>query len=127
MEQGFLIDTNVVIGYLSNQLPPESALVIGQLPCVISVITRIELIGWYNATPAQLEKIHLFVDQAQIYNLSEEIIQQTIALRQQYKIKLPDAIIAATAMVHNHALLTRNAEDFKNITNLNFENPWVIS
>jgi predicted nucleic acid-binding protein len=125
MGQEFLIDTNVIIGYLSNQLPSASAIKIDQLPGVISIITRIELIGWYNATPAQLEKIHLFVDNAQVYNLNEEIVLQTIALRQRYKIKLPDAIIAATAMVHDHILLTRNVEDFKNINSLKFENPWI--
>jgi predicted nucleic acid-binding protein len=124
MGQGFLIDTNVVIGYLSNQLPPVSASAIDQLPGIISVITRIELLGWYNATPAQLAKLQPFVDNAQIYILSEEIIVQTIALRQQYKIKLPDAVVAATAIVHNHILLTRNVDDFKIIANLSLENPW---
>lgn len=125
MGQGFLIDTNVVIGYLSNQLPPSSASAIDKLPGIISVITRIELLGWYNATLIQWSKLQPFVDNAQIYNLSEEIIQQTIALRQQYKIKLPDAVVAATAIVHNHILLIRNTDDFKSITNLSLENPWL--
>jgi predicted nucleic acid-binding protein len=125
MGQGFLIDTNVAIDYLSNQLPPASSSTIDRLHGVISVITRIELLGWYNATPAQLAKLQPFIDNALIYNLSEEIIMQTIALRQQYKIKLPDAVVAATAMVHNHILFTRNTDDFKSITNLSLENPWL--
>jgi len=125
MGKGFLIDTNVIIGHLSNQLPPNAASAIDELPGIISVITRIELLGWYNATPAQLLKLKPFVDNAIVINLSEEIIEQTIALRQQYKMKLPDAVVAATAIVHNYILLTRNTADFKNIIGLRFENPWL--
>jgi predicted nucleic acid-binding protein len=125
MGKGFLMDTNVVIGYLSNQLPLTGAAAIDQLPGVISVITRIELLGWYKASVEKLAKLKPFIDNAQIYNLSEDVIQQTIVLRQQYKIKLPDAVVAATAMVYNQTLITRNTIDFKNITGLDFENPWL--
>ncbi|HEX3385391.1 MAG TPA: type II toxin-antitoxin system VapC family toxin [Mucilaginibacter sp.] len=119
------MDTNVVIGYLSNLLPSAKASLIDKLPATISVITRIELIGWYNATPSQLNKLKPFVSNAQIYSLNEEVILQTIDLRQLHKIKLPDAIIAATAMIYGHTLLTRNTDDFKNISDLRLENPWV--
>jgi predicted nucleic acid-binding protein len=125
MGQGFLMDTNVVIGYLSNQLPSAGATVIDKLPGVISIITKIELLGWYNASPAQLEKLQPFINNAQIYNLGEDVVQQTIAIRQRYKIKLPDAVVAATAMVHGHKLITRNSVDFKDIAGLDFENPWL--
>lgn len=125
MGQGFLMDTNVVIDYLSNRLPAPTASQIDKLPGIISVITRIELMGWYNATSAQLERLRPFIISSQTYNLSEDIIQQTIILRQQYKIKLPDAVIAATAIVYNHKLITRNTIDFKNIAGLDFENPWL--
>ena len=119
------MDTNLVIDHLSNQLPPDSASEIDKLPGVISVITRIELLGWYNATSSQLAKLQPFINNAQIYNLSEEVIQRTIAIRRQYKIRLPDAVIAATAIVYDHILLTRNMNDFKNISELSFQNPWV--
>ena len=45
-------------------------------------------------------------------------MQQTILLRQQRRVKLPDAIIAATALVHGLPLLTRNTADFQNIVGL---------
>jgi len=125
MGQEFLMDTNVIIGYLSKTLPDVASASIDELPAVISVITRIELLGWYDAPPAQLNKLQSFIDNVQVYDLNEEIILQTIALRQQHKIKLPDAVIAATALVHDHTLLTRNTEDFKNITGLNLQNPWL--
>ena len=55
--------------------------------------------------------------------LTEEIERQTIFIRKSYKIKLPDAIIAATAMVYNLILVTHNVDDFKNIQGLKIVNP----
>jgi hypothetical protein len=49
------MDTNVVIDYLGNKLPLSGATFIDNLPGVISVITRIEILGWHNATPEQLD------------------------------------------------------------------------
>lgn len=53
-----------------------------------------------------------------ILPLDEPVIQQTIALRQQRRIKLPDAIIAATALAHSLPLLTRNVSDFQRLAGL---------
>lgn len=53
----------------------------------------------------------------QIIPLSESVIQETITIRKQYRIKLPDAIIYATALVQNLPLLTNNIADFKSLGN----------
>jgi predicted nucleic acid-binding protein len=124
MEQGFLMDSNVVIDYFGNKLPTKAASFIDNLPAVISVITRIEILGWYNATTEQLNKLQSFVQQAVVCSLTETIIKQTILLRQMHRIKLPDAIVAATALEKNKTLITRNVDDFKNIPGLNLLNPW---
>jgi predicted nucleic acid-binding protein len=52
------------------------------------------------------------------------VIETTVRLRQQKKIGLGDAIIAATAIVYNKVLVTRNVSDFKSISNLVVFNPW---
>lgn len=49
-----------------------------------------------------------------------------IEVRKNYSVKLPDAIIAATALVHDYTLVTRNASDFKKISGLKLLNPWEI-
>ncbi len=126
MEQEFLMDSNVVIDYFGNKLPVKATSFIDNLPAVISVITRIEILGWYNATPEQLHKLKNFVEQSVVYSLTEVVIQQTISLRQKHHIKLPDAIVAATALTENKTLLTRNLNDFKNIPGLNLLNPWDL-
>lgn len=44
-------------------------------------------------------------------------------LRKQKKIKLPDAIIAATVLVHGFTIIARNTKDFQHIAGLNYVNP----
>jgi predicted nucleic acid-binding protein len=51
-------------------------------------------------------------------------VNKTIQLRQKQKIKLPDAIIAATALVNGLALVSNNTKDFKNIPDLELVNPY---
>lgn len=124
MEQKFLMDTNIVIDYLGQKLPESADKFVSKLLPIISVITRIEIIGWYNATFQQLSKLLLFIENTTIYSLDETIIIKTIEIRQKHKIKLPDAIIAATAIVYDNILVTRNENDFKDIAGLKVFNPW---
>jgi predicted nucleic acid-binding protein len=64
-----------------------------------------------------------FVASSIIYPLTEAIVLRTIAICKQGKIKLPDAIIAATALTADCTLVTRNEKDFKNIAGLRMLNP----
>jgi predicted nucleic acid-binding protein len=50
--------------------------------------------------------------------LDENVVKQTIAIRKTHKIKLPDAVIAATALVYGLSLISRNEADFKKIPHL---------
>jgi predicted nucleic acid-binding protein len=59
-----------------------------------------------------------FVNISTLLDVSPEVVDKTIELRRQYKIKLPDAIIAATALVYNLTLVSRNFDDFKRIAGL---------
>jgi predicted nucleic acid-binding protein len=56
--------------------------------------------------------------------LTKEIEKQTILIRKSNNIKLPDAIIAATAMVYNLTLVTHNISDFKKVQGLKILNPF---
>jgi predicted nucleic acid-binding protein len=126
MEQGYLVDTNIFIAYFNRTLPENGmALIEGGLPC-ISVITRIELLGWTLISEEEVKMISSFLSDVIVFSLSEPIIIKTIALRQSLKIKTPDAIIAATALTHNLTLLTRNTSDFKQIPELNSVNPFEL-
>ena len=64
-----------------------------------------------------------FFQNAEILPLTDAIAQQAVTLRQQRRIGLGDAIIAATAMVHDLALVTHNTEDFRWISGLELLDP----
>ena len=123
MGQGFLMDTNVIIDVLDNTLPPNGLAFVANLPPVISEVTRMEILGWPNATPAQLAPVQAFINRTTLLPINELVILKVIEVRQTKKIKLGDAIIAATALVHNLGLITRNTSDFTNINGLTVIDP----
>jgi predicted nucleic acid-binding protein len=130
MGENYLIDTNVAIYLLDGVLPPQS------LPFMrsvldsglnLSVITKIELLGWSFPDASSRNSAEQFVDTAIIYGLTDAVVSQTIALRKAYKIKLPDALIGATAMVYGLTLISRNDRDFLSIPSLAYLNPFSAS
>lgn len=68
-----------------------------------------------------------FIGSCEVLPLDEPAIQQTIRPRQQHRIKLPDAIIAATALVHGLTLVTRNTADFRALAGLLVINPHEVA
>ncbi len=82
----------------------------------------------YCLTPTEKDIIVLqnFINDALVIELEHSIKLKTAEIRKSYKIKLPDGIIAATALVYNLNLVTRNLDDFKNIDGIKLINPWEI-
>lgn len=124
----YLWDTNTAIYYLQQQFPPQAEkfmddLVKEEQP-VISAITEIELLCWKTATEKDLEVLHNFIKDALVIELEQPIKLKTADIRKTHRIKLPDAIIAATALVYDLTLLSRNTADFTNIDGLKIINPW---
>ena len=116
-----MIDTNIAIYYFGLALTEESELFIDQIlseKYYISVINRIELLGFKELGKEELNAINSFVSNASIFDLEENIILETIRIRQDYRIKIPDAIIAATCLVNNYQLITNNSKDFKKVKGL---------
>jgi predicted nucleic acid-binding protein len=98
--------------------------IINEIPS-ISVITKIEILG-YETTPESAELLESFVFNSLVIGLSDEIVDRTIEIRKKNRIKMPDAIIAATAITYNSIIVTRNIKDFRNIKGLNVVNPHEI-
>ncbi|MDR3695072.1 type II toxin-antitoxin system VapC family toxin [Mucilaginibacter sp.] len=128
MEQGYLIDSNIVIGYLNNKLPADGMKImhsiIDDIP-QISVITKIEILR-FNTIPESYKVLHDFVSESKILDLNEIVVDNTISICKSRRIKLPDAIIAATALVNDFTLITQNISDFKGISGLKLLNPWDL-
>jgi len=85
----------------------------------VSFITYIEFLGYKNISKASEE----FISLASVIEIDKPIMDACVCLRKAHKIKLPDAIIAATAFVYDLTLITRNISDFKNIAELKTIDP----
>lgn len=124
MGEAYLLDTSAVSKYLRGVLPDQAADFIDNVlivPAKISVVARIELEVYNPPTKTERDQFLAFVREATVIDLSELIIQQTVQLRRHYKgLKLPDAIIAATAIVNNLTLLSTNDSDFNRVSNLSY-------
>jgi predicted nucleic acid-binding protein len=125
----YLLDTNTIIYYLEAALPQQAMQqlhkIVDEQP-LISVITKMELLG-FNTTSLEEQIItETFINASIIFHLDDAIINETIALRKQYRIKLPDAIIAATAIVYDLILLTRNMGDFDKISTMKCIDPILL-
>lgn len=129
MEQPqYLIDTNAVIDYLGSKMPNKGMEfmngVIDEIPN-ISVITKIEVLG-FNAPAAHYQVLIDFMEDATVLDLTDSVVDTCIDIRKKYKTKLPDAIIAATALVYDLVLISRNTADFKFIQGLKVIDPYHL-
>lgn len=126
----YLWDTNTAIYYLQQQFPQDAEKLIDDIvedyKIIISAITEIELYCWKTPADDDLKILHEFIEDAMVIELEKEIKFTTAEIRKQYRIKLPDAIIAATSMVYDLTLITRNTRDFAGIKNLNILDPYSI-
>jgi predicted nucleic acid-binding protein len=88
----------------------------------ISVITEIEALSWVNTDKTKEAVISEFVQDVSVFPLTQEIVNQCIKIRRSRKIRTPDAIIAATALVNDLILITSDS-DFRNIPGLKISDP----
>jgi len=124
----YLLDSNIIIGFLDKRLPEKGMTLVSEVVDVvpnISVISKIEVLR-YNTTETAMQILEDFMDCSNICELDNNIVNKTINLCRQSKIKLPDAIIAATCLVNKYILVTRNVKDFTNIADLSIINPWNL-
>lgn len=122
----YLIDNNIISSYFS-ELFSENAMnfiaeIIDATPN-ISVITQIEALSWVNPDKQKERFLKEFISDSTILMLTPEIVTESIKIRRSRKIKTPDAIIAATAIVNGFTLLT-NDNDFNGIKKLKTINPY---
>lgn len=122
----FLIDSNVIIEFIGGSLPAEGTHwfvnTVNEGEHAFSPISQIEVLG-YNAEAEDLERLRLLFSGSLILPVDQRVVEKAIQIRRQKKVKLPDAIIAATALVHGLQLVTRNEKDFRNIPGLEVINP----
>ena len=122
----YLIDTNVIANFTSEKYSEKAMLFLADVindVANISVITKIETLSWRSAIINEEASVKSFVDYSNVIALSDIIVNTCIKIRRSKKIKTPDAIIAATAIVYDFTLLTSDL-GFNHIPNLKVLNPF---
>lgn len=124
----YLMDNNAISHFFSGVLTDNGmrfvADIIDKTP-TISVITEIEALSWVNPNKEKEEIVKSFIEDALVMPLTPAVVLQCVKLRRSKKIKTPDAIIAATAIVNNCTLITSD-KDFNTIVGLSVLNPFDL-
>lgn len=90
-----------------------------------ATVTRVEALGFTGISAGEDVAIRDFLSQVLSYALDDEVVESAVRLRQQKRMKLGDAIFAATALEYGVPLVTRNLDDFKHIPGLQIINPFA--
>lgn len=109
-----LLDSNILI-YLSKGQLEFTGIQEKYDRFYISIITYMEVLGYDFKNEPELKLIAGFLNKFNIAELNMDIAMEVISIRKKKKIKLPDAVIIATANYLECDLLTENKKDFKSI------------
>ncbi len=110
-----LADTNIIIYLLAGD---QGLLkILEDKKISISVITEIEVLSYPNLTREKELLVRELLSRIFIIPLTESVKEGSISIKKKYKVKLPDAIIAASAIQQNIPLLTADS-DFEQIEEL---------
>ena len=120
-----LLDSNILI-YAANQSAPEIEALATAADSAVASVTQIEVYGFTGLKPEEEAALDILFRRLTVHPLDTSVIERAIALRQESKMGLADAIIAATALVHGLDLVTRNDGDFKHIAGLRVVNPFTL-
>lgn len=102
-----VVDTNILLYLLNGDDNLESLL--SRTQVYISYITEIELLSYHNISTAELKKIEAMIENCTVIEMNHDIKQDVINLRRKYRIKVNDAVIAATSLYLGMPLLTADS------------------
>jgi predicted nucleic acid-binding protein len=114
----YLLDTNIILYIISGDKTLSNYLHLKDI--YISVITEIEMFGFQKLTQKEEREIRELLLEFRLLPLDEAVKNEAILLRRNYNLKLPDCIIAATAITWNLTFISADKQ-FKQIKNLPLE------
>lgn len=104
-----LFDTNILVDYL-NAVPEARTELRRYRERAVSIITWMEVM--VGAVPDLEAATRNFLNGFDVIAVDDRVAERAVGLRRNHRIKLPDAVIWATAQVHSMLLVTRNTKDF---------------
>jgi predicted nucleic acid-binding protein len=117
------VDSNILIYAAQPGHAQLRQFIADQAPAV-SAVSYVEVLGYHQLDDEERQYLEEFFRLAQVWPLSQAVLDQAVALRQQRKMSLGDALVAGTALAHGLTLVTRNVEDFQWIQGLSLLNPF---
>jgi predicted nucleic acid-binding protein len=120
----YLVDSNIFIYATKPEDSVAYHLLLNNDNFFFSSITSIEVLGYNKLTSETKSDLKQIFSAGTEIGISKDIVKKSIELRQEKMMSLGDTIIAATAIVNDLVLLTRNIDDFKNL-NFKLENPYI--
>jgi len=117
----FTLDTNAIIYYLKGDRKTSDHIeeILKNNPSIyVSTITEVELFGYSKITEMEAFQIEKILETVSIIPLDSRIARMAARVRQLYKLKTADSVIAATALFTGSVLVTRNVKDFSKVTDL---------
>jgi len=123
----WLLDTNVIIDAFAGRLEAAKALTSARTSDVewigYSAVTRLEVLGFPGLAEEDEVRLRQLLAEFSEAEVSAAIIERAIEIRRSVRIKTPDAIVAATALIYGASLVTRNVEDFSVVPGLAVVDP----
>ena len=119
---GYLLDTNSVIYFFDGEETVSYLIENAKYQIVISCITKIELLCFEANDKAAVKGIRDFLKEVEIVYIDDDIIDSAVNYRKSHKLKVPDAIIAATAKAMRLSLVTAD-KAFQKIPDIEIISP----
>jgi predicted nucleic acid-binding protein len=123
----WLLDSNVLIDALAGL--PHGVRVLREarerlhVSVVYSAITRIEILGFPNLSPQEEAAVRRLLKEFDELPITNAVVERTIQIRKLVRIKIPDALIAASADLAQAIVVTRNTNDFQHVPGLPVVHP----
>jgi toxin FitB len=118
-----LLDSNILI-YASKPGGEFLQSLIAAPDICTSAVSYVEVLGYHLLTPPESELLEEVFANTPTLPLSPAVLDYAVKLRRQRKMKLGDALVAATALTHGCELITRNASDFEWVPGLVVTDPF---
>jgi predicted nucleic acid-binding protein len=123
----WLLDSNVLIDALAGL--PHGIRVLQEarkrsgISIIYSVISRIEVLGFPKLSPQEETAVRRLLNEFEEVAITNAVIERTIQIRKLVNIKIPDALVAASADTVQAIVITRNTGDFQRVPGLTVVHP----
>lgn len=118
----FLLDSNIIIYSYLSEYEYLRAFISDEF-CTLSEISRVEVLGYHKLKPEEDRYFKDVFMYATIIVPDKDVFDRAIEIRKMYNLKLGDSLIAATALIHDLEIYSRNLNDFKRVAGLKCVNP----